>query len=497
VNVRLLNPDHDTVPDVPLDPHRRQAGRDLRLDAMVDAMAAGDDFLADVARRVVPAGLDDVPAIRYRQDVLADCLRHPDVIRDLYALAATAVRQEHGSVLGAMAHSPSLNLQRSVDVLGMFAETLAAVRRLGTGAEVRFRSAGLTRFCTMVATEFGEGYLANLREHLRALRFRNGVLVTAGLDLSGTGTGYAVGRPPNGRRPRRPAARSRDGIDIRIADGDDSGAQALAGIVDLGVARMAAVLARAADRILAFFRDLRFQAGFYVGCLNLHRRLGGAPVCWPEPVSRGRAELSGRGLYDVCLALAAPNRQVVGNDLDTGVGLIMITGANQGGKSTFLRALGLAHLMMQCGMFVAATSLRATVRSGVFTHFPRDEDDTLTRGRLDDELARLSALADTMTGGALLLLNESLSSTNEREGAQIGADIVRALVERDVTVVYVTHIYELSHRLYREWGNAAVFLRADRRPDGRRTYRLHPGAPLATSYGQDLYRRIFASGGAA
>ena len=133
----------------------------------------------------------------------------------------------------------------------------------------------------------------------------------------------------------------------------------------------------------------------------------------------------------------------------------------------------------------------------MFTHFPRDEDDTLTRGRLDDELARLSALADTMTGGALLLLNESLSSTNEREGAEIAAEIVRALVERDVTVVYVTHMYELSHRMYLEKGTAAVFLRADRQPDGRRTFRLHPGAPVATSHGQDLYRRIFASGAAS
>ncbi|HET6533859.1 MAG TPA: hypothetical protein VFH03_25010 [Actinoplanes sp.] len=494
MNVLLLNPDHDVVPDVPLAPHHRQAGHDLRLEAMVDAMAGGDDFLADVARRVVPAGLDEVPAIRYRQDVLADCLRHPDVIRDLYALAAAAVRQESGSVLGAMAHSPSLKLQRSIDVLGMFAETLAAVRRLGANEGAPFRSAGLTRFFTTVTTRFGDGYLGSLREHLRALRFRNGVLISAGLHPSGAGTDYSLGRPPDGRRT---AARTRNGIDIRIADGDDSGAQALAGIVDLGVARTAAVLARTTDRILAFFRHLRFQAGFYVGCLNLHRRLGGAPVCWPDPVSRESVELSCRGLYDVCLALAAPDRHAVGNDLDAGVGLIMITGANQGGKSTFMRAVGLAHLMMQCGMFVTAASLRATVRSGVFTHFPRDEDDTLTRGRLDDELARLSSLADTMTGGALLLLNESLSSTNEREGAQIAAEIVRALVERDVTVVYVTHMYELSHRMYLEQGNAAVFLRADRLPDGRRTYRLHPGAPLATSYGQDLYRRIFASGGAS
>jgi MutS domain V len=75
----------------------------------------------------------------------------------------------------------------------------------------------------------------------------------------------------------------------------------------------------------------------------------------------------------------------------------MITGANQGGKSTFLRSVGVAQLMMQCGMFVAAESLRASVVDGVFTHFKREEDATMERGKLDEELSRMSDIVDAIT----------------------------------------------------------------------------------------------------
>jgi len=90
-----------------------------------------------------------------------------------------------------------------------------------------------------------------------------------------------------------------------------------------------------------------------------------------------------------------------------------------------------------------------------------------------------------------LLLNESFASTNEREGSEIARQIVRALVDRGVKVVYVTHMFDLAHSLYRQRSEAALFLRAERRPDGERTFRMVEGEPLPTSYGEDIYRRVF------
>jgi DNA mismatch repair ATPase MutS len=203
------------------------------------------------------------------------------------------------------------------------------------------------------------------------------------------------------------------------------------------------------------------------------------------------------GLYDASLVFHLDG-PVVGNDVAAEhKRLIMITGANQGGKSTFLRSAGIAQLMTQAGSFVPARSLRINVADGIFTHFKREEDATMTRGRLDEELNRMSAIADLIRPRSLLLCNESFASTNEREGSEIARQLTKAMLEGGVKVFFVTHLFDLADSLHRQQHEAALFLRAERRPDGKRTFRLHKGDPLPTSYGADSYRRIFGDSPAA
>lgn len=206
----------------------------------------------------------------------------------------------------------------------------------------------------------------------------------------------------------------------------------------------------------------------------------------------GPPVLTARNLTDTGLALRT--RHVpVGSDLDAdGKALIMLTGANQGGKSTLLRAIGLAQLMLDAGMFVTADTLGASTSTGVFTHYRREEDTGLKHGKLDDELVRISNLIDHLTPGALLLLDESFASTNEREGSQIATDIVEALLQAGVRVCYVTHLYTLSHGLANRHDPRHLFLRATRGPDGNRTYHLTPAEPESTSYAIDQFRQVFA-----
>jgi len=93
----------------------------------------------------------------------------------------------------------------------------------------------------------------------------------------------------------------------------------------------------------------------------------------------------------------------------------------------------------------------------------------------------------------VLLCNESFASTNEREGSEIARQIVRALLEVGVRVVFVTHMYDLAHSWYAQDDTQALFLRAERSPEGHRSFKLTEGEPLATSYGDDLYRSIFST----
>jgi len=88
-----------------------------------------------------------------------------------------------------------------------------------------------------------------------------------------------------------------------------------------------------------------------------------------------------------------------------------------------------------------------------------------------------------------VLLNESLSSTNEREGAEIARQVVTALADSGVDVWYVTHNHRFASDLVRAGRTDVVFLRAGL--DGtERSFRITPGRPAASSHGMDLYARI-------
>jgi DNA mismatch repair ATPase MutS len=252
-------------------------------------------------------------------------------------------------------------------------------------------------------------------------------------------------------------------------------------------------MAQSMDHISSFFQMLRTELAFYVACLNLHEHLQelGAPVCFPKPTALGQQVLSFTGLYDVSLAITK-NATIVGNDLNGhGKNFIVATGANAGGKSTFLRSLGLAQLMMQAGMFVPANDFSAEVRSALVTHFKREEDTAMESGKLDEELSRMNEIVERLQPGSTLLMNESFAATNEREGSEIATQITTALMEKGIKICYVTHLYHFAYRLHRKSLPNVVFLRAERRPDGSRTFKLIEADPLQTSYGEDLYREIF------
>ena len=237
---------------------------------------------------------------------------------------------------------------------------------------------------------------------------------------------------------------------------------------------------------------LRAELGFYVGCLNLADRLAakGAPVAVPEPGPPAPFTFSCTDLRDCCLELQSP-AAVVGNDVQAdGKSLVIITGANSGGKSTFLRSVGVAQLMMQCGLFVTAGTYRANVTRGIFTHFIREEDAGMTSGRLDEELRRMSAIADQIGPHCLMLFNESFAGTNEREGSEIGRQVVSALLDAGIKVFFVTHRFGFAEHFHRQQAASTLFLRAERQPDGRRNYKLAVKDPLPTSFGEDLYYRL-------
>jgi DNA mismatch repair ATPase MutS len=473
--------------------------QDLELTTLFNAMAGGDNFLFEVAKSAILSGLnDDLNTILYRQDVLKDCLKRQSLVRDLYKIAVEAIEMEKKNYWGLFSRYPGAVLHRSIEVLQMFVTMLKKLKNIADEQADGFESEGFTAFFAMLKKELEEEYFASIENHLRELKFRNGVLISAALGQGNKGTHYVLRKAPDKKQSwmKRIFVQKAPVYTYRLHPRDESGARALSEVRDRGINLVANALAQSTDHILSFFTMLRTELAFYVGCLNLQGQLAqmGEPITFPLPMASSDRRHSFQGLYDVCLALSMKEK-IVSNHVNADYkDVVIITGPNQGGKSTFLRSIGLSQLMMQCGMFVPAESFSANVFDGLFTHYKREEDATMKSGKLDEELRRMSDIVDNITSNSMLLFNESFAATNEREGSEIARQIVCALLEKRIKIFFVTHLYEFAHSFLDKKMENALFLRAERQVDGGRTFKLVEGEPLQTSYGEDLYNRIFIFG---
>lgn len=480
--------------------HERALVQDLELDTLLQNMARDDEFVLSVVRKVLLTGLqNDLNTIRHRQGALRDCLKNPEATRALYDLTVDAIESSRKRTWGLSSHYPGSLLYNGVDTLEVLVVMLRKLRDMARAEAVRFGSEAFTTLFGMLARELDDNYLSLIEKYLSDLAFRKGVLLSAELGEWNESTNYVL-RMVRGKDPtwfQRLIGKGSPEYSFQLDERDEAGARILAEMRQKGISRVALAVAQSADHVLSFFKMLRTELAFYVGCLNLHDRLTrkNEPSCFPEPMPAGTRCQSFGGLYDPCLSLHMEGR-VVGNDATAdGKNLMVITGANQGGKSSFLRSLGLAQVMMQCGMFVAAEEFRAELCPAIFTHYKRAEDTTLKSGKLDEELSRISGIADSIKPNSLLLFNESFAATNEREGSEIARQIVSAFLEKGMKVFYVTHLYEFARQYAQMQSVGTLFLRAERKEDGTRTFRIQEGKPDETSYGEDLYHEIFESKG--
>jgi MutS domain V len=489
----LMHPDRDFDAQPPSPKQPLPFAEDLELDVLLSAAAAGDRYLYDVmSAACFNAWANDSATIRYRQDVLKDCLANPSIVRQFYAIAIEPFSRDrswnfslYGRDASSMVGSGVRTLQSSLDVLARLRNTCSANAS-------RFASQGFRQFFDTLERDLDDDYLAAARADLNNLTFRHGLLLSAQVGDGGKGVGTTLRKPqPRDlswmRRTFTPGTQS---FTLQLHPRDEAGAQAFGELQNRGLSLISDAVYQSAEHVLHFLKALRAELAFYVGCLNLKEQLDriGEPIAFPD-VPQDEARFRCRNLRDACLALTM-GRPVVGNDVDgDGKQLVIITGANRGGKSTFLRSVGLAQLMLQCGMFVTADAFASSLHTGLFTHYKREEDRAMRSGKFDEELVRMSTIADHIHRRSLGLFNESFAATHEQEGSEIARQIVSALLDNSITVFFVSHMYEFARSFLDD--DRVLFLRADRGDDGARSFRLREAKPLPKSFGADLYNQIF------
>lgn len=495
MKVNLMHPDAAFDAYAELPPKADELITDLELQTLLDVMAGDDPLIEQVARTALLRGLTDPELIAYRQAALTDALAQPQAIRTLYGIATAALHDERQQWGLSYASAHSI-LARSLTVIELFVKRLRQLRQVGEQFGSGFHSQAFTDLFATLERECPESYFDEIAEVTGLLQDKRGTLAAVRLGSSNRGYDYLLLQALPQRWLDRVGVLHRHRASFQISDRDEAGARAVAELADRSLDPAANATAQAVQHVVGFMHSLQAELAFYVGCLNLHDELEtlGLPTCMPVACEPYRQELTATDLYDVCLALHS-REPVVTNDVDApGAALLLVTGTNRGGKSTFLRSVGLAQLMLQAGMFAGASAFTANVRNGVFTHFKRAEDPSMHVGKLAEELERMHDIVKLIGPESMLLCNESFASTNEREGSEISRQLISALIDSGVKVLFVTHLYELAHGFYEQQRPDIAFLRAaPPSANGEPTFKLAPGEPEPTSHGLVAYERVFGA----
>lgn len=256
------------------------------------------------------------------------------------------------------------------------------------------------------------------------------------------------------------------------------------------------------------------EIAFYLGAARLAERFrsAGLPLCRPVMLANEERASHITDLYNVNLAVRLLSRPApvgqpsmpIPSDLDMGKAgrNFVLTGPNMGGKTTYVQAVGLAHVLAQAGLFVPGRSAEISVVDAIYTHFPEAEHSMQASGRLGEEAQRLARIFSEATPYSLILLNESLSSTSPGESLYLARDVLCALRLLGARAIYATHLHELAARLDEVNALAggeppALSLVAgivppeerSRPGDLGRTYRIVLGPPQGTSYAEEVAQR--------
>lgn len=483
-------------------PFPRDIIKDFNLDVLFKTMARGDDLLLQAAKKVIMIPLQTPEEICYRQEIVEDFYAHPGLLSDLSEI----VMEQHKRLRifkEEMEKNRTKSVKKTSEIIEKLTylkegqESLVKLREILEYYQGRMRSEGLVAFYRRLCDAPVDEILQKLNDmdfFVTGGEIGYTFQFGGGLKISKATVNYCESQHTEKKqnKPRRWEQFylkyvKRNSIIYRNNEELEKDVEQLK---EVTVLHMLAMFHNYLEDMMHFYEQLALEMAFYKGVTQFRKRMEEMSIrlCKGKPQPVGSRETSFCKLYELTMAIYV-QKMPVGNTISmTDMVQTLITGANQGGKSTFLRSYGIAQLLMQCGMPVPAYEFSAPIYKQIFTHFSRREDEHLNSGRLREELKRMTEMVSVAEPGSIFLLNESFASTTEKEGAKIAKGILKAFYEKGISVMMVTHLFQLSRELYQQKLPGVDFLIAERKEDGERTYRMLPGEPEYTSYGTDLFQ---------
>jgi DNA mismatch repair protein MutS len=434
----------------------RSAARDLNLDQIVAAVA-GDREERDHIVSVLFGRLHDADAVRYRQEVFQD-LEDPALFDEVQSF--TGLIREVRAHLRQLPKM-SYHYQREgwlLDAAAIYCdavETLAGdlvSAQIGSRALLAFREyltsyvaspgfavlvsdtrsrkddLGRIRYCTRI-----RGTRVDVSRYQEEADYSAAVLATFERFKQGAVKDYLI------------HYRTRPGMNHVAAQ-----------ILDL-VARLFpeefAALDEYCRRHDGFLdegiRRADQELQFYLAYLDYIRplRAAGLEFCHPE-VSAAAKDVQAADAFDLALAhkLVGERKPVVTNTfyLEGRERIFVVTGPNQGGKTTFARTFGQLHHLASVGCPVPGSAARLFLPDRLFTHFEREEDLSRMSGKLEDDLVRIGEILRAATGASIVIMNEIFTSTTLHDARFLGTKLLTRIRQLDALCVYVTFVDELA-----------------------------------------------------
>jgi hypothetical protein len=428
---------------------------DLRLDQVVASLAAGREEYDLAGFFYRP--LHGVEAVHYRHHVLGDLERAPvlAVVRE-FADAMRQMRRFLG--ISEKLHYPRQQQRWFLEAALVYRRAVSALAEQLAGLELGSRGfEGLRDYLNAYVTSDPFTSLADdtesVEENLAAVRYAvhlrgNRVRVSRyegepdlSAEIERTFEKFKQGAATDYRAPFR-----------EQADMNHVEAQILDLVAKLNPDTFASLEAfcarhqRYLDAVVARFdREIQFYLAYLEYIEPLKRNGLSFALANITPQSR---DIAATDTFDLALAakLVRDGAPIVCNDfhLSDPERILVISGPNNGGKTTFARTFGQLHYLASLGLPVPGVNVRVCLPDRIFTHFEREEDIETLRGKFEDELHRVREILACATSQSVLIMNESFGSTTLRDAVLVGSEVVRRIIDLDALCVFVTFVDELS-----------------------------------------------------
>lgn len=428
---------------------------DLNLDQVVDAIAAGKGEYN--LKPLFYTSLTNVDAIEYRHEIMRD-LENETLLTHI-----TDFAQRMRSMREHLAQANKLHYQYQketwfLDAVEIYCDAVSRLSGDLTLADLRSR--GLLAFRAHVAAYTGSGRFTSLLEDTRKLKsdvstVKYSVLIK---DDSFTvrnyesETDYSAEVGQTFEKFKQGAAKA-----YAVKFFDQPAMNHIEAHVLEFVSRLYPDVFRALDdyctfnaafldeTIAALDREIQFYVA-YLDYVSTFKRAG-LTICYPE-ISSADKEIYDEDGFDVALAhkLIAENSPIVCNDfhLHGEERILVVSGPNQGGKTTFARTFGQLHYLASLGCPVPGTRARLFLFDRLFTHFEREADIENLRGELEDDLIRIHDILDHVTSRSVIIINEIFTSTTLSDAVFLGKKVMQRIAELDALCVCVTFLDELA-----------------------------------------------------